>query len=136
VKRILVGLCGVLVLSVCVAWMAGQGTVVYAGEPGITVGLGSLPTIGWTHFDDAGNLVRVTGLNLALGYSARYFTSVDGLQPDRFNNYWGWGTFALIIPYLEFGWLYAIPMGAGSDLFAIDLGFIYIFPRIGLGFYF
>ncbi len=135
-RRTWVGLWGILVLGGCVAWVAGLGVAAHAGEPGMTVGLGSLPTIGWTHFDDGGNLVRVTGLNLALGYSARYYTPDDGLRPDRFNNYWGWGTFALIIPYLEFGWLYAIPMGEGPQLFTIDLGFIYIFPRIGLGFYF
>lgn len=129
--------CRTAVLGVLVASVLGGTTIVgYATGPNMTVGLGSLPSVGWTHFDDAGNLVRVTGFNLALGYSARYFTGAGGLQPDSFNFYWGWGTVILLLPYVEFGWLYTIPMGERSQYFVIDLGFVYIIPRIGLGIYF
>lgn len=125
-----------VLVAVCFLMALSPVAIGADGKPGMTVGLGSLPTIGWTRFNENGQLVAVTGFNLGLGYSARYFRTEDGLQPDRFNNYWGWGTVALIIPYIEFGWLYAMPMGSKGGLFVIDLGFIYILPHIGLGFYF
>jgi len=123
-------------LLIALLVVGGVGLVGLAEGPDMTIGLGSFPSLGWTGFDEQGNLVRATGFNLGLGYSARYFYGEGGLRPEQFNPYWGWGTFVLIIPYLEFGWLYTLPMGGQDQYFAIDLGFIYILPRIGLGFYF
>ena len=96
----------------------------------------SLPTYGAVNYDDAGNLRNLTGFNIGLGYSARYFTSEDGLKPNRFNGYWGWGTILLIVPYLEFGVSYPFEIASGSQYFVIDLGLLYIFPYIQLSVYF
>lgn len=96
----------------------------------------SLPTYGTVHYDDAGNLRSLTGFNIGLGYSARYFTSEDGLKPNRFNGYWGWGTILFIVPYLEFGVSYPFEIANGTQYFVIDLGVLYLAPYIQFSVYF
>ena len=114
---------------------ASIGLIGMAAEGPHTVIGFSLPTIGVVHYNDAGQITSVTGFNIALGYSARYFYAKDGLQSNRFNGYWGWGTVILILPYIEFGTAYPIPVGEG-DQYVFDLGLIYIVPYIGVSVYF
>ena len=104
-------------------------------RPGHMLGF-SAPTFGTVHYDVQGNLKSVTGFNIGLGYSARYFTSSDGLKPNRFNGYWGWGTVLLIVPYLEFGVSYPFEIAGGSQYFVIDLGLLYIIPYIQFSIYY
>jgi len=112
------------------------GLVGAAAEGPHTVIGFSLPTIGVVHYNEAEQITSVTGFNIGLGYSARYFYAEDGLQPNRFNGYWGWGTIALILPYIEFGTAYPIPVGRGDQYIVFDLGLIYIIPYIGVSVYF
>jgi len=104
-------------------------------QPNTILGF-SLPTFGSVHYDDAGNLRSVTGFNLGLGYSARHFRAEDGLQPNRFNGYWGWGTILLLLPYFEFGVSYPFEIAGGTQYVVLDLGFVYIIPTVGLSIYF
>ena len=96
----------------------------------------SLPTFGTIHYDDEGNLKSVTGFNIGLGFSARHFLPADGLRANRFNAFWGWGTFLLIIPYVEFGVSYPFEIAQGTQYFVIDLGLLYITPFIQLSIYY
>ena len=104
-------------------------------HPEHVVSLG-FPTYGNINYDDAGNLRNLTGFNIALGYSARYFMSEDGLKPNRFNTYWGWGTVLLIVPYLEFGVSYPFELANGDQYVIISLGLLYIAPYIQFALYF
>jgi len=89
-----------------------------------------LPSIGRVHYGEDGLINRMTGFNIALGYSVRYYN--DGLLPDEFNWFWGWGTVALLLPYVEFGVTYPLVVGEKGNLLLLDLGFIYIAPKIGI----
>lgn len=89
------------------------------------------PTFGKLHYE-AGYLTRMSGFNLGLGYSARYYTAAKGFQPDRFNFYWGWGTVLLILPYVEFGWTYAFEIARGEQFLNLTIGFLYIIPHLEL----
>ena len=94
-----------------------------------TFGL-AFPSFGTVHYNDEGFIDKMTGFNLGLGYSARYYR--DGLVTEDFNTYWGWGTIVLLVPYVEFGVSYPFEIGAKGNLLVLDLGLIYIAPRIGL----
>lgn len=98
-------------------------------QPGTVVGLG-FPTVGQVNYGDSGYAQSFTGGNLLLGYSSRNYT--DGLRSGQFNFYWGWGTFALILPYFEAGYTYATPIADGTQLLTVDIGVIYIVPRISV----
>ena len=98
------------------------------------LGLG-FPTIGSIRYDDEGNLDRVSGFNLGLGWSFRYFTG-DPWEPEAFNSYWGWGTIALIIPYVEFGFSYPIPISEGDRFLVIDFGLLYLIPYFQFSMYY
>lgn len=80
-----------------------------------------LPTIGWVRYDKDGAIRGTWGINLGLGVSSRTFTAKDGLQPERLNFFWGWGTVGLIIPYLELGVTYPLPIDT-DKLFCISAG--------------
>ncbi len=96
-----------------------------------------IPAFGTLHYDEANQLTDVSGFNLALGFSTRHFTVNGGLQPARFNSYTGWGTLLLIIPYIEIGTCYAIPVGGGDQYLVIDFGLLYYFiPRIGISLFY
>ena len=122
---------GTLLAVVSVLFLGMLG--VAADGPKTMIGF-SLPTVGFVNYDESGNITSVTGLNLALGFSARYF--FNGLQPNRFNGYWGWGTLVLILPYFEIGTAYAFPVGGGDQYIVLDIGLLYIVPYIGLSVYF
>lgn len=99
-----------------------------------TVGF-ALPTYGWIHYNQAGRIKSLTGFNAGLGYSWRgYFGK--GVKLNQFNGYWGWGTVVLIVPYLELGTTYALPIGEANQILAIDVGLIYIFPNLGFSIWF
>lgn len=123
---------GATLLAVAGVLLVGMLGVAADG-PKMVIGF-SLPTIGFVNYDKSGNISSVTGFNIALGFSARYF--FDGLQPNRFNGYWGWGTLVLLLPYLEIGTAYAFPVGGGDQYFVLDIGLLYIVPYIGLSIYF
>jgi len=101
-----------------------------SGKPETQLGFG-FPTFGRLHYE-SGYVTKVTGFNLGLGYSARYFTDDEGLQTDQFNFYWGWGTVLLILPYVEFGWTYAFEIADGEQLLLLPIGFFYIVPHFEL----
>ena len=127
-----------LLLVTIVAVLILGGTTALANQvahPEHVVSLG-FPTYGNINYDDAGNLRSLTGFNIALGYSARYFTSEDGLKPNRFNTYWGWGTIFFIVPYLEFGVSYPFELANGDQYVVISLGLLYIAPYIQFALYF
>lgn len=91
----------------------------------------TFPTFGWVHLNDAGQIDHVNGFNFALGLSYRKYP--NGLEPGKFNFYWGWGTLVLILPYFEGGLSYAIALGQdGSQLLNVDLGVFYIVPYVGV----
>ena len=103
------------------------GVSAYASpKPSWMIGL-DLPTIGWPGYDENGALRRVWGLNPGFGLSFRFFTAEDGLQPGRFNFYWGWGTTVLVLPtYVEVGAMY--PFAIDTDkLFCLSVGIVGIF---------
>jgi hypothetical protein len=98
------------------------------------LGLG-FPTIGRIHYDDDGALAKLTGFNLGLGYSVRYF-STDPWKPEELNFFWGWGTIALIVPYIEFGFSYPIPISDGDRFLVIDFGLLYLVPYVQFSMYY
>ncbi|MFW6422058.1 MAG: hypothetical protein ACOCZX_04435 [Candidatus Bipolaricaulota bacterium] len=96
----------------------------------------SLPTIGWTHYNDRGKIDSLNGINAGLGYSWRGYFG-DGVDMGEFNGYWGAGTMAILVPYLEIGTTYAQPLGEGEDsLLAVDMGVLYIIPYLSLSVWF
>ena len=114
-------------------WIFNEGTK----APSVSTVFGlSFPCWGRIHYDARGNLKKITGLNLGLGYSVRHYTPVSGLRPKRFNTYWGWGTIALVIPYVEVGVSYPIEIAGGPTYLVLDLGLFYILPWIGISIYF
>ncbi|MCK4391627.1 hypothetical protein KAX17_01815 [Candidatus Bipolaricaulota bacterium] len=132
-KKFLTGfLTGTLVIACIASSVFGASA---SDRPETILGF-SLPTFGSVHYDDEGNLKSVTGFNLGLGYSTRYYRAENGLQPNRFNGYWGWGTILLLLPYFEFGVSYPFEIAGGTQYVVLDLGFIYIVPAIGLSIYF
>lgn len=124
-----------LVVVLLVFSLATFSVFAEGSRPGHMLGF-SAPTFGTVHYNDRGALKSITGFNIGLGYSARYFTSDDGLRPNRFNGYWGWGTVLLILPYFEFGVSYPFEIAGGSQYFVIDLGLLYIVPYIQFSIYF
>ena len=122
-----------VVLAVTFLAVFSIGTMTVFGDspahPEHVASLG-FPTYGSVNYNDAGNLISLTGFNIALGYSARYFMAEDGLQPNRFNTYWGWGTVFILIPYLEFGVSYPFELANGDQYVVVSLGLIYIAPYI------
>ena len=123
----------IVVLLVVMAW---TGIATATTQPEHVFGFG-IPAFGTLHYDEANQLVDVSGFNLALGSSTRHFTVIGGLKPDRFNSYTGWGTLLLIIPYIEIGTCYPIPIGGGNQYLVIDFGLLYYFiPRIGISLYY
>ena len=124
-------LCGLMVVGVVVASAAialGQ-TRADGTQFESTLGL-SLPSFGRVHYSDEGVINKLTGFNLGLGYSMRYYNR--GFEVEEFNLYWGWGTLLLIIPYVEFGLSYPLVVGEKGHLLVLDLGVIYIAPRLGI----
>jgi len=110
-----------------------------SAKPSWMIGL-DLPTLGWPTYDQEGALRSVWGLNLALGLSFRSFTADDGLEPGRFNFYWGWGTSLLFLPtYFEIGAMYPGQMDT-DKLLCFSLGvmgifIIYPLPYVAVSFW-
>lgn len=129
-RALAVGLTSLMFVVACFS-----ASALASDTPERVIGLGVI-AYGTVHTDDAGNIAKITGFNLGLGYSARFYRSEGGLQADRFNGYWGWGTVALIIPYVEFGASYAFEVGKNNQLITIDLGLLYIVPYFGFSVYF
>ncbi len=128
-KMIRVGI--VVLLSWAVIGCAGVMGMAQEMEPDQLFGL-SLPTFGSVKYNDDGEIYRTQGLNLGLGFSRRNYTSEGGLQPDRFNTYWGWGTVLLVIPYIEFGLSYPLSIADGEQFIVFDVGLFYIAPYISI----
>ncbi|MEM2368643.1 MAG: hypothetical protein QXQ50_10470 [Candidatus Bathyarchaeia archaeon] len=66
-------------------------------SPTLVIGL-DFPTIGWVRYDKDGAIRGTWGFNLGLGISSRTYTAKDGLQPEKLNFFWGWGTLAILFP--------------------------------------
>lgn len=117
------------------ALVAALGQVTLAQQnqfkPSTLIGL--TVTLAWAHADygEAGYIKEVTGINWLVGFTKRFYSGT-GLRPGLFNFYWGFGTLALILPYIEWGFTYVIPLGGGEQLLNIDIGFLYLVaPHIG-----
>ncbi|MFW6257066.1 MAG: hypothetical protein ACOC2O_02880 [Bacillota bacterium] len=75
------------------------------------------PTVGWAMSNSAGEINGYRGANFMIGYSEkRYFES---LRFREFNPYWGWGTVALISPYIEVGGDYPFARQEDGSFFAV-----------------
>ena len=76
-----------------------------------------LPTVGWARANEEGEIIGYRGVNFGLGYSEkRYF---DPMEFEEFNPYWGFGTVALIIPYVEVGGDYAFAQRDDGTFFTV-----------------
>lgn len=76
-------------------------------------------------------LKGLVGINMLLGVSFRSY--IPELRPG-WSFYSGWGTIALLIPYVELGAIYVFP---GNKVWpAIEFGLLYIIPYIGVSLYF
>lgn len=130
VRRIL---CGLMVVGVVVSSAAiALGQTRADGTPfESALGL-SLPSFGRVHYNEEGVISKLTGFNLGFGYSMRYYSR--GFEVEEFNLYWGWGSVLLLIPYVEFGLSYPLVVGEKGNLLVLDLGVIYIVPRLGISF--
>jgi len=87
----------------------------YSLKPNINnvVGL-DFPTYGWATKNARNEVIGFKGFNLGLGYSQKnYF---QPYEVNKFNTFWGWGTVAVIFPYLTVGGDYAIPMDNNATL--------------------
>ena len=123
----------VLVAVLVSLFIIGFAVSAFADEPQKmewkhTLGL-DLPTFGWVKYNNQGQIIKVRGINLGLGYSAKnYFKPV---KLNAFNPYWQWGTVVLIIPYIGIGGDYVWKSG-----FYAGVGTVYLVPYIYAGFYF
>lgn len=117
-------------LIVCVlVLMAGALFAQDASEFDMSIGL-DLPTIGLdVEKNDAGRIVAVRGINLALGYSAKHY--FEPVELDAFNPFWHWGTVLILVPYIGIGADYVTESG-----FYFTIGTFYLAPYIGFGVYF
>jgi hypothetical protein len=124
------------IMAMLLVVVALPGIATATTQPEHVFGFG-IPAFGTLHYDEANELTDVSGFNLALGFSTRHFTVNGGLRPGRFNSYTGWGTLLLIIPYIEIGTCYPVPVGGGDQYLVIDFGLLYYFiPRIGISLYY
>ncbi|HHU93338.1 MAG TPA: hypothetical protein GXZ20_09435 [Halanaerobiaceae bacterium] len=103
------------------------------------VGL-DLPNVGWAYHDEEGNLKGFRGINLGLGYSQKTYFE-PGLKEGKFNNFWGWGTVALIIPYGEIGTEYPFALQENGSFWTVGGALYVYFPiipgaRIGVSYHF
>ncbi|MEM1684296.1 MAG: hypothetical protein QW650_08020 [Thermofilum sp.] len=97
-------------------------------SPTMVIGL-DFPTLGWVRYDKDGAIRGTWGFNLGLGISSRTYTAKDGLQLEKLNFFWGWGTLAILVPYLEIGATYAFPMDT-DKLFCVSAGGIVAFAGL------
>ena len=76
-----------------------------------------LPTVGWARANEEGEIIGYRGVNLGLGYSEkRYF---EPMEFEEFNVFWGFGTVALILPYVEIGGDYAFAQRDDGSFFTV-----------------
>lgn len=100
-----------------------------SGEFEMSIGL-DFPTIGLgVETNNAGQIVAVRGINLALGYSAKHY--FEPVELDAFNPFWHWGTVLILLPYIGIGADYVTESG-----FYFTIGTIYLAPYVGFGLYF
>jgi len=121
----------VALASVLLIGLLGQVAWAEDQEPNRLFGL-SFPSFGSVRYNDEGQIRRTSGLNFALGFSARYYTGDEGLQPNRFNPYWGWGTLVIVLPYIEFGLSYPFELADGEQFAVIDIGLLYFIPYVSV----
>ena len=93
----------------------------------------SLLAYGRVIYGDSGQITGYQGINWLLGYTAQYYFNKNGMQSNRFNPFWQWGTIGLLIPYIGIGGDYVIPTSKTSDV-VLTIGTIYVYPYIGLSF--
>lgn len=109
--------------AVPLALVVGITAAGFAEEmPKLTMVIGlDFPTIGWVRYDQEGFIRGAWGFNFGLGVSSRNYTAKEGLQPEKLNFFWGWGTIAVIVPYIEFGITYPLLVNA-DKLFCLSAG--------------
>jgi len=91
----------------------------------------SFPAFGWVTLRDDGRVDRVSGFNVALGLSYRKYP--QGLTPGRFNFFWGYGTLAVVLPYIEAGGTFPFALNeAGTQTVNVDVGVVYVVPYVGV----
>ena len=88
-----------------------------------------LPSIAKVNHNEDGQIVSLLGANIGLGISYKKYFSP--LEASKFNPYWGVGTVAIIVPYVQVGADYVMDNG-----FYIGGGLFWISPEIHFGFMF
>ena len=126
-KKILLAVFLVLAVSVI---FANSANVFSTNDPTArwtnTFGIG-FPNFGSLMRNNFGQIIGVSGFNVLLGYSQKnYFKP---LKTGIFNGYWGWGTYLLIVPYVDLGVDYV--MDSGFYLGG-TIGLSLLFPMIGV----
>jgi len=61
-----------------------------------------MPSYGWAQHNEQGQITGYKGFNFGLGYSEKIYFE-PGLKEGEWNNYWGWGTVLVLVPYGEVG---------------------------------
>ncbi|MFO7819742.1 MAG: hypothetical protein R6V17_05830 [Halanaerobacter sp.] len=91
------------------------------------------PSYGWVETNEAGEITGYEGFNLGLGYSKKNYYEA-GLEVNRWNNYWGWGTTLILIPYGEIGTEYVFEPNSKGDFWTAGAGIgVYnLFPTVKL----
>lgn len=131
-----------VVMLLAILAIVGFAWAQEARTPKFSIGL-DLPTYAWVTSDEAGNVTKLTGINLALGFSYRsYF---QPLAPQSGAGYWEAGTILLLDPYVGVGYDYRVNeslyVGGGLDVYPFHAlmggyGLVYTFvPNLHVGVY-
>lgn len=118
----------VLVFVMTMLMVISSGALA-AEKPEYVIGW-AFPNFGWVQYNDADQITGYKGFNLGFGYSSKTYYE-PGVEMDDFNNYWGWGTLAFIVPYLNIGTDYAIPVNDHSFVtVGGEAGIVTIIPYV------
>ncbi len=132
-KKIMTILSTVVLWTLLLASISFASGTVIEGEGDTMIGL-DFPTYGWSVTNERGEVIGYRGVNLGIGYSAKNYFSP--LEYDKFNSFWGWGTVAILVPYVEIGGDYVFTpsdhgsfwaVGGAIGLYSVRLSFSYRF---------
>ena len=115
------------VILVCSMAFAGSTSPALSSRAGL-----GLLAYGKAIYGGNSQIIGYQGINWGIGYTAQYYFDKNGMQPNKFNPFWQWGTVLLILPYIGIGGDYVIA-NKTSDII-LTIGTIYIYPYLGLSF--
>lgn len=82
----------------------------------------------WAKYSRHNELIGFRGINYGLGYQSKnYF---DPPVKDKWNPFWQWGTFFVLLPYVGIGTEYT------TNNVYFEIATVFIFPYLGLGVHF